>query len=105
MVWVWADSAGPPPRIWWCGGVSERKLYPGDLTEMQWSLIEPVITAWKDRHRSVSGHQGAYAMREIVNAIFCQGRTGCQRTYLPHDLPPKSATYFYFAAWRDDGTD
>jgi hypothetical protein len=36
----------------------------------QWSLIEPVITAWKDRHRSVSGHQGAYAMREIVNAIF-----------------------------------
>jgi hypothetical protein len=25
-------------------------------------LIEPVITAWKDRHRSVSGHQGAYAI-------------------------------------------
>ncbi len=25
--------------------------------------------------------------------------------YLPHDLPPKNATYYYFAAWRDDGTD
>ncbi|WP_254398458.1 transposase, partial [Streptomyces sp. AC558_RSS880] len=24
---------------------------------------------------------------------------------LPHDLPQKSATYYYFAAWRDDGTD
>lgn len=24
---------------------------------------------------------------------------------LPSDLPPKSATYYYFAAWRDDGTD
>lgn len=23
----------------------------------------------------------------------------------PHDLPPKSATYYYFALWRDDGTD
>jgi hypothetical protein len=24
--------------------------------------------------------------------------------YLPHDLPPKSAVYYYFALWRDDGT-
>jgi transposase len=85
--------------------VSERHSYPSDLSDGQWSLIEPVITAWKDRHRSVSGHQGAYAMREIVNAILYQGRTGCQWAYLPHDLPPKSATYYYFAAWRDDGTD
>jgi transposase len=85
--------------------VSERKLYPSDLSDEQWSLIEPVITAWKDRHRSVSDHQGAYDMREIVNAILYQGRTGCQWAYLPHDLPSKSATYYYFAAWRDDGTD
>ncbi|MFB6614666.1 IS5 family transposase [Streptomyces sp. NPDC056367] len=85
--------------------MSERKPYPSDLSDGQWSLIEPVITAWKNRHRSVSGHQGAYAMREIVNAILYQGRTGCQWAYLPHDLPPKSATYYYFAAWRDDGTD
>ncbi|WP_411076107.1 IS5 family transposase [Streptomyces sp. cmx-4-7] len=85
--------------------MSERKPYPSDLSDEQWALIEPVITAWKDRHRSVSGHQGAYAMREIVNSILYQGRTGCQWAYLPHDLPPKSATYYYFAAWRDDGTD
>ncbi len=67
--------------------------------------FEPVITAWKNRHRSVSGHQGAYDMREIVNAILYQGRTGCQWAHLPHDLPQKSATYHHFAAWRDDGTD
>lgn len=23
--------------------------YPSDLSEAQWALIEPVITAWKDR--------------------------------------------------------
>ncbi|MET8047373.1 transposase [Streptosporangium sp. NPDC005286] len=28
-----------------------------------------------------------------------------KRKYLPHDLPPKSATYHYFAKWRNDGTD
>jgi transposase len=53
------------------------------------------------RAPSVSG----YAMREIVNAIIYQSRSGCQWDYLPHDLPPRSAVYYYFATWRDDGTD
>jgi transposase len=85
--------------------VSERKRYPSDLTDERWALIEPVISAWKAAHRSVSGHQGGYEMREIINAILYQGRTGCQWDYLPHDLPPRSAAYYYFARWRDDGTD
>jgi len=85
--------------------MSDRKPYPSDLTDEQWKLIEPVITAWKAEHPSATGHQGKYAMREIVNTILYQNRTGCQWKYLPHDLPPKSATYYYFAAWRDDGTD
>jgi transposase len=85
--------------------VSERKRYPSDLSDERWALIEPVITAWKAAHPSVSGHQGRYEMREIVNAILYQGRTGCQWDYLPHDLPPRSAAYYYFAKWRDDGTD
>jgi transposase len=57
------------------------------------------------RGPSVSGHQGGYAIREIVNAIIYQSRTGCQRDYPPHDLPPRSAAYYCFARWRDDGTD
>jgi transposase len=87
------------------GRVAERKPYPSDLTDEQWALIEPVITAWKARHRSVSGHRGRYAMREIVNALLYQGRTGCQWRYLPHDLPPHTAAEYYFYTWRDDGTD
>lgn len=53
----------------------------------------------------MSGHRGRYELREIVNAIFYQNATGCQWVCLPHDLPPKSATYYYFALWHDDGTD
>lgn len=85
--------------------MSGRKPYPSDLTDQQWKLIEPAINAWKAEHPSATGHQGKYEMREIVNTILYQNRTGCQWEYLPHDLPPKSATYYYFAAWRDDGTD
>lgn len=85
--------------------MGERAAYPSDLTDEQWAVIGPFLRAWKARHPSVSGHQGRYELREIVNAIFYQNRTGCQWAYLPHDLPPKSATYYYFARWRDDGTD
>lgn len=85
--------------------MAERKAYPSDLTDKRWALIEPVIAAWKARHVSVSGHQGNYEMREIVNAIYYQSRTGCQWEFLPHDLPAPSAVKYYFYKWRDDGTD
>jgi transposase len=87
--------------------VDDRKPYPSDVTDEQGALIGPFLQAWKAKRVavSVSGQPGDYDLREIVNAIFYQNRTGCQWTYLPHDLPPKSATYYYFALWRDDGTD
>ncbi|MGP3964307.1 IS5 family transposase [Nonomuraea sp. 3N208] len=85
--------------------MSERKPYASDLSDERWALIEPVITAWKAAHPSVSGHQGKYEMREIVNAILYQSRTGCQWSLLPHDLPPRSAVMYYYTAWRKDGTD
>ncbi|MER6562302.1 transposase [Streptomyces sp. NPDC001027] len=85
--------------------MSMRKPYPSDLTDEPWELVEPVITAWKARHPSVSGHQGKYAMREIVNAILCQNRTGCQWEFLPHDMAPPGAVKYYSYLWRDEGTD
>lgn len=85
--------------------MSERKPYTTDLSDERWALIEPVITAWKAAHPSVSGHQGKYQMREIVNALPYQSRTGCQWSLLPHDLPPRSAVMYYHTARRKDGTD
>ncbi len=79
--------------------MGDRKPYPSDVSDEQWELIGPFLQAWKTKRVavSVSGQPGDYDLREIVNAIFYQNRTGCQWAYLPHDLPPKSATYYYFA--------
>lgn len=44
-------------------------------------------------------------MREIVNALLYQSRTGCPWDHLPHGLPPPGAVNYYFSTWRDDGTD
>lgn len=76
-----------------------RTAYATDLTDAQWAFVEPLIPPPKSggRHRKVD-------MREVVNTIFYLNRTGCQWDMLPHDLPPKSTVYDYFAAWRNDGT-
>lgn len=52
--------------------MSGRRVYPSDLTDDQWAVVGPFLMAWKARHPSVSGHQGRYELREIVNAIFYQ---------------------------------
>ncbi|MFF4345707.1 IS5 family transposase [Kitasatospora sp. NPDC001540] len=85
----------------------ERRAYPSDLTDDQWTLIEPVITSWKQRRvaRSATGDAGSCDLREVVNALFYQNRTGCQWRYLPHDLPAWSAVFYYFTLWRKDGLD
>ena len=76
-----------------------RKPYLTDLTDEQWTILEPLIPPAKPggRPRSVD-------MREVINTIIYLNRTGCQWDLLPHDLLPKSTVYEYFAQWRDDGT-
>jgi putative transposase len=75
-----------------------RKPYPSDLTDEQWEVIQPLIPVNRvGRPRQVE-------MREVLNTILYLARSGCQWDMLPHDLPPKSTVYDYFAQWRDDGT-
>src|SRR5262249_59594550 len=62
-----------------------RKLYPTDLTDLQWTIVEPLIPPAK-----AGGRPRQVDMREIVNAILYLNRSGCQWDMLPHDLPPKS---------------
>jgi putative transposase len=76
-----------------------RKPYRTDLTDAQWKLLRPLVPPAKP-----GGRPREVDMREIVNTLLYQARTGCQWELLPHDLLPKSTVYDYFAQWRDDGT-
>src|ERR1700735_4570323 len=75
-----------------------RKPYPSDMTNDQWAILEPLISVNR------VGRPRQVAMREVLNAIFYQARSGCQWDMLPHDLPAKSTVFDYFKQWRDDGT-
>lgn len=43
-------------------------------------------------------------LREVINTIRYQMRTGAQWDLLPHDLVPKSTAFDYYARWSADGT-
>lgn len=76
-----------------------RKPYPTDLSEEEWSYIEPHIPAPK-----APGRPRVHTLREILNAIFYIVRSGCAWRLLPHDFPPWKTIHHYFRTWRLDGT-
>ena len=61
-----------------------RKPYPSDLSDEQWSVVEPLIPVHK------TGRPRVHDSREILNAIFYLTRAGCQWDMLPHDFPHKN---------------
>ena len=78
--------------------IMERKPYPSDLSDEEWSILEPHIplAKWGGRPRTVE-------MREVMNAIFYVLRSGCSWDMLPHDFPPSRTVYEYFNKWRKSG--
>ena len=77
---------------------AHRRLYPSDLSDAEWSLINPLLLLPKG-----FGHPVEVDFREILNAIFYVQRTGCQWEMMPHDLPPHTTVYGYFRKWQRKG--
>ncbi|MGH9571745.1 MAG: IS5 family transposase [Candidatus Angelobacter sp.] len=76
-----------------------RMLYPSDLTDEQWRLIQQRIPPALPggRHRSVD-------MREVFNGILYLNRSGCSWRSLPHDFPPWGTVHYYYRRFRLDGS-
>jgi transposase len=75
-----------------------RPLYPTDLTDTEWRVLEPYLRAPKG-----VGRPRRHSIREILHAIFYLLRSGCTWRLLPHDLPPWKTVYHYFRLWRMHG--
>ena len=76
-----------------------RTTYSTDLTDAEWTLLEPLVPAPKPGGRPVK-----YPRREVINAIRYVLRTGCAWRLLPHDLPRWQLAYHYFRVWQREGT-
>jgi transposase len=73
--------------------------YPSDLTDEEWSHVEPLIPPAKH-----GGTKRTVKVREVVNGLMYILSTGCQWRAIPKDLPPRSTVHDYFELWTWDGT-
>ena len=73
--------------------------YPTDVTDGQWSVVEPMLTAPK-----ATGRPPKVDRRAVLNALLYMDRTGCQWRMIPRDFPNKSTVRYYFDLWTQDGT-
>lgn len=73
--------------------------YPSDLTDDEWSLIEPLIPPAKR-----GGRRREVDVRNVMNGVMYVLSTGCQWRAIPKDFPPASTVWSYLDLWRYDGT-
>lgn len=76
-----------------------RLRYPSDLTDEEWSLIEPLIPPAK-----TGGGKRSVDLRAVVNGLMYVLSTGCQWRAIPKDLPARSTVHDYLDLWDYDGT-
>ena len=75
-----------------------RQPYATDLSDGEWTHLEPLVPATK-----TGGRPPKHTRREIVNGICYAIRSGSAWNLLPHDLPPWRTVYHYFWLWRRQG--
>lgn len=75
------------------------QVYPTDLTDEQWTFLEPLLPVQQGR-----GRPRAVDLRRIMNGIFYVNRTGCQWYMLPKEFGPWRTVYYYYEKWTQDGT-
>jgi putative transposase len=80
--------------------LSQRPAYPTDMTDAEWALYQEVFP----EHTGLPGvSEAKYSVRELLNAIRYQERTGCQWRNLPHDFPPWKTVSYWFYTWKKQG--
>ena len=74
-------------------------MYSSDVTEAEWSIIEPFL-----RPKDGRGSSHIHSRRTVINAIFYLNRTGCRWEMLPSDFPPWQTVYDLYRKWCSNGT-
>ena len=69
----------------------KTKRYPSDLTDDEWSAVEPLMPP-----ASATGRRRQRDFRDILNAIRYMVRSGCEWRMLPVHFPPWQTVYWWF---------
>src|SRR6266545_1148939 len=85
----------------WCRDRVPR--YPSDLTDEQWTVLEPRARAvMKDRTIAV-GRPMVHDLRAMCDAVSYVVKNGIEWRALPVDFPPWEAAYAFWERWNGRG--
>jgi transposase len=76
----------------------DRKTYPSDVTDDEWSLVVPYLTLMCE-----DAPQRTHSLRELFNGLRYVIRYGIAWRAMPHDLPPWAAVYQQSQRWLTSG--
>ena len=67
-----------------------RKAYPSDVSDEEWALVAPYLGLLPE-----DAGQREHPLREVFNGLRYIIKTGAPWRFLPHDLPPGTASPFF----------
>jgi putative transposase len=76
--------------------------YDTDLSDAEWELLKPLIYP-ADATRGRGRGRDPNSARANLDAIRYVLKTGCQRSLLPKEFPPKSTVPNALARWTQQG--
>jgi putative transposase len=72
--------------------------YDSDLTDKEWSIIEPIFTKTKK-----GKHLQKHNKRKLVDAVRYLNKTGCQWHMLPQDFPNCQTVHSFYRRATKNG--
>lgn len=79
------------------GGTVAGVGFPSDVTDRQWSVLEPLLTAGKRGPRHTD-------LRNVINGVLYVAHTGCQWRFLPGEYGKWTRLWSQFRRWSRNGT-
>lgn len=100
---AWTESRAYGPTAIGCApwrGMTKQAAYDSDISDEEWSYLEPLLPAPKCGTSRVAARRSAGDRNGLRYVL----RSGCAWRLLPHDLPPWWTVYHYLRTWKQDGT-
>lgn len=73
-------------------------IYPSDLSDQEWQIIEPLLPPNKE-----IGRPPEVNLRDVLDAIFYRADNGIKWRAMPMDFPPWQTVYTYYRLWVRSG--
>jgi len=75
-----------------------KKHYPSDVSDAQWSFVAPYLTLMKE-----NAPQREHDLRAVFNGLRFIVRSGSPWRYMPNDLPPWHTVFQQAKRWKQAG--